>query len=239
MSIALLQEVRSLVSKALEIAANPTQAEFQSDWFKTQADVFWFFLTMSMLSASNKRLRSIALLLSPESSDVPSAQSLMRITFENAADLEYISREVQRRIWEFFERGRYPIDLEDREKTLALLRSGELAPLPKSGRKNLSEICSTIEWEKPYRTFYTPASDASHGGPYSQMLNLAELLGLPPIEDRKTLVLLEASSFHLHIASVVAREFPSILNQEYLSSVKALSERLWEDYCQLASTSSN
>ncbi len=239
MSIALLQEVKDLIPKVLEVTAGSTQVEFQPDWLRTQAKTFWFFLAMSMLSASHKRLRSIALLLSPEWSDVQSAESLTRITFENAADVEYISRAVQGRIWEFFERGRYPIDLDDREKTLALLRSGKLAPLPKSGRKNLSRICSTIGWEMPYRIFYTPASDASHGGPYSQMLNLAELVGLPPTEDRKTLVMLKASSFHLHIASVVAREFPSILNQEDLSSVKALSYRLWEDYCQPVSTSAN
>lgn len=236
MSITLLKEVTNLVTEALDLTSSPTQVEFQHDWFRTQADSLWFLLSLGVLSGSSKRLGSIALLVSTEWSDLQSAESLMRTTFENAADLEYISRDVQGRIWEFFERGRFPIDLENREKTLALLRSGQLAPLPKSRRKNLFKICSSLGWEKPYNIFYTPASDASHGGPYSQIYHLGELLGLPPLEDRKTLVLLEALSFHLSIASVVAREFPTILNQEDLSSAKALSERLWEDYCQPVST---
>ena len=239
MSIALLQEVRNLALKALEVTAYPTKAEFQPDWLRTEADAFWFFLTMSVLSGSHKRLGSIERLLSPEWLDVQSAESLVRITFENAAYLEYISREVQERIWEFFERGGFPLDPLELKKKLAGLPSGELAPPPKSSTKNLRKICSTIGWGKAYNTFYKPASDASHGGPYSQMLNLVELLGFPSLEERMMLLLLEATSFHLNIASVVAREFPSILNQEHLSSVKALSERLWEDYCQLASTSSN
>lgn len=237
MSIALLQEIRGLTLKALELTAYPTEAEFQSEWLRTDADAYWFFLTMSVLSGSHKRLGSIALLLSPEWLDVQSAESLVRITFENAADLEYISGEIQERIWEFFEHGRFPLDPRELEKKFAGLPSGELAPPPKSGRKNLFKICSTIGWEKAYNTFYKPASDASHGGPYSQMSNLVELLGISPLEESMMLLLLEATSFHLTIASVVAREFPSILNQEDLSSVKALSERLWEDYCQPVSTS--
>ena len=239
MSIALLQEVKDLIPKVLEVTAGSTQVEFQPDWLRTEADAFWFFLTMSVLSGSHKRLGSIERLLSPEWLDVQSAESLVRITFENAADLEYISREVQERIWEFFERGRFPLDPLELKKKLAGLPSGELAPPPKSGTKNLRKICSTIGWGKAYNTFYKPASDASHGGPYSQMLNLVELLGFPSLEERMMLLQLEATSFHLTIASVVAREFPSILNQEDLSLVKALSERLWEDYCQPASTSSN
>lgn len=224
----LLAEAQILCQEVLNTTSNISVPNFPRNASAGPISVFWHTIVTGALSASNKRLTSISLLLAQPYQDVLSATVLVRTGFESAADLVFIGRDFALLLPQFLNHGLVPTTEDERLQIEARVQTEGVRVYPRRRWRQLSDICDALGWQEEYEKVYPVTSDTAHGGVSQAVSEYLELTEGSRSEEHKALVLVTGIFNHLRVAEVAAEVLGEGINSDRLSSAKNACENLHE-----------
>ena len=210
-----LQELQELVDKSLNITEVPVAPAVPT---ADKILYFWYPIVTGALYGSNKRLRAVSQLLGSDSAYTASALAVVRSSFEGAADLVYISKDVKSRLTKFLRHGLVPTDDKEDLEYQTKINSLGIEAFPNSRWMPLRQICDAIGWGLQYNIFYRYSSDVAHSGTSQLTSDYLELTGEPKSLDIVASTLCVALLYHLVVAEIAAQLFDGSINKEALES---------------------
>jgi hypothetical protein len=192
---------------------------------------YWPALVTVSLVQGNKRVDSIRVLLDKNYLD--SAVILTRSLFEIAVNLNYIAKDVPKRLPEYLKHGKVPItdeEVEKLKKELEKVSQEEVRNIiPRRAWRRLKKMCCDLglDWLKTYEIFYRYVSVPTHAGAFTLGKDYMRLLEQQsPSDCEKTVVLVTALDFHLRIAEVAAGVFPVQIKLETVKKMRSECQKL-------------
>lgn len=230
--MSVLEEAQALAEEARSLTSGIDLKMYPETPSATGVEINWHWVVTAALHGSNKRLRSISFLLSTDYPDEGSALGLARTSFEIAADLMYIKKDLDARLPKYLKHGLFPESKEELDTIRDRVVREGMEAFPKARWKQLSDVCKDNgpEWEGQRKTFYRFSSDSAHVGAFALRRDYLELFGMPPSEEKMATTLAVATLNHLFIALIASELFPSAIDVNRVQSAKdkcnALVERL-------------
>lgn len=226
----LLHEAQILSQEVLNITSNISVPRYPLDPAADLISFFWHNLAIGALSASNKRLLSISLLLTDPYEDESSAIVLVRTAFESAADLVFIGRDVALLLPQYLRHGLVPTTEDELSQIEASLQEEGARISPRRRWKQLSDVCDALGWQEEYEEFYPLTSEMAHGGILQSVSEFLELTEGKRSEGYMALVLVLGILNHLRVSEIAAEVLGEGINSERLCSTteayRALRERI-------------
>ena len=228
-----LEEIHELVNNSLKITEGIDVPEAPADPTADKILYFWYSIVTGALYGSNKRLRAVNLLLGNGPAYTASALVVARSSFESAADLVYISKDVKKRLPKFLRHGLVPTNEKEKLEYQAKINTLGVKAFPNSRWMQLRQVCDAIGWDLPYDIFYRYSSDSAHSGTSHLVSDYLELTGESKSLDIVAPTLCTALLYHLVVAEIAAALFDGSIDTEALESASESCKSLMKKLAHL------
>ena len=213
-----LKDIQELVNNTLDITGGIDVPKAPADPAANKIVNFWYLIVTAALYGSNQRLRAVSQLLGSGPAYTASALTIARSSFESAADLVYISKDVTRRLPKFLRHGLMATNERDNVEFQAKIDSLGVKAFPKSRWMPLRQVCDAIGWDLDYDIYYRYISDSAHSGSSHLISDYLKLIGESKSPDIVTPHLCTALHYHLVVAEIAASLFDGSIDKEALEA---------------------
>lgn len=213
-----LKDIQELVNNTLDITEGIDVPAAPADPTADKIVYFWYSIVTAALYGSNKRLRAVSQLLGSGPAYTASALTIARSSFESAADLVYISKDVKSRLPKFLRHGLVPTNEKEKLEYQAKINSLGIEAFPNSRWMQLRQVCDAIGWGLQYDIFYRYSSDSAHSGTSHLISDYLELTGESKSLDIVVPTHCTALLYHLVVAEIAASLFDGSIDKEALEA---------------------
>ena len=213
-----LKDIQELVNNTLDITGGIDVPKAPADPAADKIVYFWYGIVTAALHGSNHRLRAVSQLLDSGAAYTASALTIARTSFESAADLLYISKDVKRRLPKFLRHGLMPTNERENVEFQTKIDSLGVKAFPNSRWMSLRQVCDGIGWNLDYDIFYRYISDSAHSGTSHLISDYLKLIGESKSPDMVTPTLCTTLHYHLVVGEIAASLFDGSIDKEALEA---------------------
>ncbi len=213
-----LKDIQELVNDTLDITGGVDVPRVPADPAADKIVYYWYGIVTAALHGSNHRLRAVSLLLENGPAYTAIALTIARSSFESAADLVYINKDVKSRLPKFLRHGLMATNEEENVEFQAKIDSLGVKAFPSTRWMQIRQVCNAIGWDLQNDTFYRYSSDSAHSGTSHLISDYLKLIGESKSPDLVTPTLCTTLHYHLVVADIAASLFDGSIDKEALES---------------------